>query len=189
MIAGIEAFKRRSAQLSPLSPVVPAVPATRKPNRDGLSPLSPPENTIPANESAKTTYRVSLNQANDSDEAPADWWATFREKIDQCDRLIHQLCDLRGDDEARRADLLATRKRAAPVHLDGDIEYLEKQIASRTPAPITQSRGRCIECESFARVGTGERCAHPDRSPAGEPARADCLPAHQCERFIHWRQP
>ncbi len=73
---------------------------------------------------------------------------------------------------------------------DGDKSALaiaESAIAraALTPSPATR---RCIECEHFARVGvTGERCSHPDRSPPGEPARADCLPAHQCERFIHWR--
>lgn len=73
---------------------------------------------------------------------------------------------------------------------DGDKSALaiaESAIAKAalTPSPATR---RCIECEFFARVGvTGERCSHPDRSPPGEPARADCLPAHQCERFIHWR--
>ncbi len=127
--------------------------------------------------------------ANESDEAPLGWWATFRARIDCCDQLINRLCDLRGDDDARRADLLAVRKRMAPVKLDGDIAYLEIEIAHLTPSvpALKQATGRCIECEHFARVGTGERCAHPDRSPAGEPPRADCLPAHQCERFIHWR--
>lgn len=123
--------------------------------------------------------------ANESDEASSDWWSTLRAKIDRCDHLIHQLCDLRGDDDARRADLLAVRKHMAPVKIDGDIAYLEREIDRLTPAPAKPARGRCIECLSFARVGTGERCSHPERSPVGEPLRADCLPAHQCERFVH----
>ena len=57
--------------------------------------------------------------------------------------------------------------------------------AALTPAPTPR---RCIQCEHFVRVGlTGERCSHPDRSPPGEPPRADCLPADQCKTFIHWR--
>ena len=116
---------------------------------------------------------------------PAQWWATLKPRIEHCDRLIRKLCDLRGDDEARRDDLLAVRKRMAPVCLDEDIEYLTAEIASLTPVATAPSRGRCIECVSFARVGTGQRCAHPDRSPPGEPERADRLPANQCERFIH----
>ena len=57
--------------------------------------------------------------------------------------------------------------------------------AALTPSPATR---RCIECEFFARVGLiGERCSHVERSPPGEPPRAECMPAHQCERFIHWR--
>ncbi len=116
-----------------------------------------------------------------------DFWQTLRARIDECDALIHQLCDLRGDDDEHRADLLAVRKRMAPQKLDSDIAYLKAEIAALTPLPSTQTRGRCIECVSFAHMGTGERCAHPDRSPASEPERADCLPANQCERFIHWR--
>jgi hypothetical protein len=126
--------------------------------------------------------------ANDDElmtDQAAQFWETFSERVRRCDRLIHRLCDLRRDTDAERADLLAVRRRVAPAQLDGDIEYLAAEIAKL--APITQTRGRCIECVSFVRVGIGQRCAHPDRSPAGEPERADCLPAHQCERFIHWR--
>jgi hypothetical protein len=138
------------------------------------------------------TSRVSQGgiAANDdelmTDEA-ALFWSTFLARVTKCDRLIHQLCELRGDDEARRADLLAVRKRMAPARLDGDIAYLENEIASHTPVPVTQQRGLCIECASFVRAGRTERCGHPDRMPVGEPGWADCLPSHHCERFIHWR--
>ena len=81
---------------------------------------------------------------------------------------------------ARRADLTNN-----PEITGFWARLLEPTIDTETPTP-RQARRRCIECEHFARVGIGERCAHPDRSQPGEPARADCLPAHQCERFIHW---
>ena len=79
----------------------------------------------------KAEIVAALTAANDSeqptDEAD-DFWKTFRARIDQCDALIHQLCDLRGDDDDHRADLLAVRKRMAPQKLDGDIFYLKNEI-------------------------------------------------------------
>jgi hypothetical protein len=101
----------------------PAIPATLK-KKDGYKP----------SEIAGITRIAVANEkrdelpANESGEAPSDWWATLRAKIDQCDQLIHQLCDLRGDDAARRADLLAVRRRMAPEKLDGDIAYLHCEI-------------------------------------------------------------
>ncbi len=132
---------------------------------------------------------AALTAANDTElpiDDADDFWQTLRARIDECDRLIYRLCDLRGNDDGHRADLLAVRKRMAPQKLDSDIVYLKAEIAALTPA-AKLTRGRCIECVSVARVGRGERCAHPERSPTDEPDRADCLPAHQCERFIHWR--
>lgn len=138
----------------------------------------------------KAEIVAALTAANDAEqmtEAADDFWQTLRARIDECDALINELCDPRGDDDEHRAALLSQRKRMAPIKLHSDIAYLRAEIATLTPPPPTQTRGRCIECKHFARVGIGERCAHPDRSPQGEPDRADCLPAHQCERFIHWR--
>lgn len=65
---------------------------------------------------------------------------------------------------------------------------LDPTITTSTPPP-RQTLRRCVECEHFARVGVGERCAHPDRSPPGEPQRAECRPAYRCERCNHWRNP
>ena len=76
-----------------------------------LSPISP----------NSTGQPLAANEAD-------DFWQTLRARIDECDRLIHQLCDLRGDDEAHRADLLAVRKRMAPQKLDSDIAYLKNEI-------------------------------------------------------------
>ncbi len=141
-----------------------------------------------ANPKAGEFFDISAEASIEPTETPSDWWETLRARIDECDRLIHELYNLRGDDDAHRAGLLAVRKRMAPVHLVGDIVYLKAEIAALTPA-AKLTRGRCIECTSFALAGLGHRCSHPDRSPAGEPPRAECLPAHQCERFVHWRKP
>ena len=62
-----------------------------------------------------------------TDEA-AEFWRTFLARVTECDELINSLCDLRGDDDARRADLLAVRKRMAPQKVDGDIAYLKTEI-------------------------------------------------------------
>jgi hypothetical protein len=161
-----------------------------------VGPKQAAERWAPQLRQHKAEILVVLTAANDS-ELPDDlaqleaddFWRTLRARIDECDRLIHLLCDLRADDDERRNDLLAVRKRMAPDMLDFDIAYLNGEITKLTPAAPSQeqTRGRCIECVHVARASRGERCAHPDRSPAGEPKRADCLPAHQCDRFIHWR--
>ena len=73
MMAAIEAFRRRHADLSPLSPDVPESLGTREANRDELSPvspLSPHENTIPASETAKP-HCITLGHADESNEATA----------------------------------------------------------------------------------------------------------------------
>ena len=59
----------------------------------------------------------------------ARFWHRFTERIDECDRLIQELCDLRGDTEKHRADLLAARKTMAPANLVCDIAYLKTAIA------------------------------------------------------------
>ena len=62
-------------------------------------------------------------------EQAACFWHRFTERIDECDRLIQELCDLRGDTEKHRADLLAARKTMAPANLVCDIAYLKTAIA------------------------------------------------------------
>ena len=57
-----------------------------------------------------------------------DFWDTLRARIDECDALIHQLCDARDDDDEHRAALLAVRKRMAPDKLSSDIRYLRAEI-------------------------------------------------------------
>ena len=73
-----------------------------------------------------------------TDEA-AEFWSTFLARVTECDELINSLCDLRGDDDARRADLLAVRKRMAPQKVEGDIAYLkaEIEVVSRSRSATT----------------------------------------------------
>ena len=122
-------------------------------------------------------------------ETASGWWATLGGRVTECDRLINQVCDLRGDTATERAVLLHVRRHSAPVHLDADINYFTAAVAALTPVPpaATQTTGRCIECKYFVRVGVGERCSHPARAPVGEPERAGTLPGNDCEKFIYWR--
>ena len=96
-----------------------------------IGPKQVTERWAPQLRQHKAEIVAAHTAANDSeqptDEAD-DFWKTFRARIDQCDALIHQLCDLRGDDDDHRADLLAVRKRMAPQKLDGDIFYLKNEI-------------------------------------------------------------
>lgn len=73
---------------------------------------------------------ANICRADFSDTPDADaWWATLAARIAECDRLIHQLCDLRGDSPEHRAELLAVRRRMAPDRIDSDIGYLRREIA------------------------------------------------------------
>lgn len=60
----------------------------------------------------------------------ASFWHGFKGRVDECDRLIHELCDLRSDTSEHRAILLEIRKRMAPNSIDGDIAYLQQQVAN-----------------------------------------------------------
>lgn len=53
------------------------------------------------------------------------FWTTLKARIVECDRLIHRVCDLRGDSDEYRAEMLAIRRRIAPAKLDSDIAYLK----------------------------------------------------------------
>lgn len=199
MIAGVEAFRRRRDAFVPLSPVVPQTQGTRGTNRgvaSPLSPLSPYKNNIAASETRNTAFRVTLVRADQADGAIADclptdeanvFWSTFLERVNHCDQLIDQLCNLRGDSADSRADLLKARRNTSPENLDGDITYLLTSIAALTPPPPVPATGRCIDCQYLRRAGVGERCGHAARCTPGEPPVTDCLPAHTCSLFIHWR--
>jgi len=61
--------------------------------------------------------------------AEADvFWITLKARIAECDALIHRVCDLRGEPDEYRAEMLAIRKRMAPEKLDSDIAYLKAVI-------------------------------------------------------------
>lgn len=64
----------------------------------------------------------------ESEEA-AEFWRDLIARVDECDRLIHELCDLRNDTDEHCADLLAVRKRMAPTHIDSDTAYLRNDNA------------------------------------------------------------
>lgn len=70
---------------------------------------------------------IAANDPQNTDDA-AEFWATLAARIDECDRLIHRLCDIRQDDDEDRAALLEQRKRIAPEKLDTDIAYLKAVI-------------------------------------------------------------
>ena len=158
-----------------------------------IGPKSATERWAPQLRQYKAEIVAALTLVSDNslvmDEAEA-FWSTFIARVDHCDSLIHALCDIRNDTEKERADLLASRKRTSPENLDSNITHLTAEIATLTPATTT---GRCIECQHFVRVrvglgvGVGERCSHPNRSLSTEPPRAQCLPDHRCEQFIHWK--
>lgn len=71
--------------------------------------------------------RDSTGQALATPEAD-EFWQSLTARVDECDRLINELCDLREDDDEHRAALLEQRKRMAPTHLDSDIAYLKREI-------------------------------------------------------------
>lgn len=68
----------------------------------------------------------------------ASFWQGFKGRVDECDRLIHELCDIRGDDQARRDDLIRTRQRMSPTNVESDIRYLldESERVSLARKPL-----------------------------------------------------
>ena len=81
-------------------------------------------------ENAPAHYVPEADEARtlqNTDDA-AEFWATLTARIDEADRLINRLCDVRHDDDEHRAALLEQRKRMAPSHLDSDIAYLKREI-------------------------------------------------------------
>lgn len=167
----------------------PAIPATAtQKSGEKASGVARIARIAVANEKRNELFSRVAIAANDTEEAPPAWWDTFLSRVTECDELIHQLCSLRGDDEARRADLLATRKRTSPANLDGDIEYLMSEIAALT-APAAPTTARCIACQHFKLAGLGHRCSHPEKVLPNEPPIVECLPDNQCNQFVNWQNP
>ena len=125
---------------------------------------------------------------DESDESKI-FWSNLIERINWCDLLIHELCDVRGDDQVRRDDLILTRKRIAPDNIDADIRYLLEEIErvtlTSTPEPIRD----CRDCEHHrGRNNNALRyCVSPDsavqRDDALASAIVDCRVATRCNAF------
>ena len=111
-----------------------------------IGPKQVTERWAPQLRQYKAEILAALTAANDAGlptDPSDDFWQTLRASIDECDRLIHELCDIRGDDLETRADLLAVRKRMAPNSLAGDIAYLKAGIAEADHSSvITAAKSR-----------------------------------------------
>ncbi len=91
---------------------------------------------------------LSSDAANeDESEESKIFWSNLIDRINWCDLLIHELCDVRGDDQARRDDLLAVRKRMAPDRIDGDIHYLLEEIERVAPTSSPEPIRDCRDCD------------------------------------------
>ena len=133
---------------------------------------------------------LSNNAANDdgTDESEI-FWSNLIDRINWCDLLIHELCDIRGDDQARRDDLILTRQRMAPNMIDGDIRYLLEEIARVTPTPSSEPTRDCRDCDHHrGRNNNAVRyCVSPDGAAQRDDAVAsvivDCSVATLCKAF------
>ena len=83
--------------------------------------------------------RNSTGQALATPEADA-FWQTLPARIDECDRLINQLCDVRQDSDEDRAALLEQRKRVAPEQLAADVRYLREQLAKEQTTHLKDTK-------------------------------------------------
>ena len=117
------------------------------------------------------------------------FWSNFVDRINWCDFLIHELCDVRGDDQARRDDLILTRQRMAPTHLDTDVRYLLDEIERVTPTSLPEPIRDCRDCEHHrGRNDNAIRyCVSPDGAAQRDGALSnviqDCNIAARCEAF------
>ena len=144
--------------------------------------------TVAVAQSSGEIFDVDLGTGNDS-EIHLDFWSNLIDRINWCDLLIHELCDIRGDDQARRDDLILTRQRTAPVNIDGDIRYLLDEIERVTPTPSPEPIRDCRDCDHHrGRDNNAIRyCVAPDSAAQRENALAsvivDCSIATRCRAF------
>ena len=119
----------------------------------------------------------------------AEFWQGFIDRVNECDRLIHELCDLRNDTPEHRADLLAVRKRMAPARIDDDIKHLCEAIEQATPKAPTEPERDCRDCMHHrGRDNNRVRyCINADSAAqhGGSLASAipDCSIASRCSEF------
>ena len=135
-------------------------------------------------------FDASNAAANDGEpEETADFWDGFIDRVNECDRLIHELCDIRGDDQARRDDLICTRKRTAPNNVDSDIKYLCEEIVLLTPTPSLEPQRDCRDCDHHrGRDNNRIRyCINADGAAQQHDSLAsaitDCSVAARCRAF------
>ena len=153
--------------------------------------------TLPAQCSVGNT--AHYNPENSSDRTLQDdadlaadaacFWSNLLDRINWCDLLIHELCDMRGDDQARRDDLILTRQRMAPNMIDGDIRYLLEEIARVTPTSLPEPMRDCRDCDHHR--GRNNNAVRYFVSPDGAAQRddavasviVDCSVATLCKAF------
>jgi len=82
---------------------------------------------LASSQTSRRDIADSITKSEPNDDAD-DFWQKLRARIAECDALIHRVCDLRGDPDEYRAELLAIRKRMAPAKLESDIAYLKAVI-------------------------------------------------------------
>ena len=125
----------------------------------------------------------------DESEESEIFWSNLIDRINWCDLLIHELCDIRGDDQARRDDLILTRQRTAPANVDGDIRYLLEEIDRVASMPSSEPKRDCRDCDHHrGRNNNAVRyCVSPDGAAQRDDAVAsvivDCSVATRCKAF------
>ena len=156
-------------------------PVKLAPNSTRLARAKPvPALTLSPNSRNSTGQPLAGTEAD-------DFWCNLTARIDEIDALINQLCDLRNDSDEHRADLLAVRKRMAPVHLDVDIRYLLEEIERATPASLPEPTRDCRDCEHHRGRAHLRYCLNPDGVVQRDDALAspivDCSIASRCQAF------
>ena len=171
----------RATSSDPTATAIPANPAT------GLLAVA-----------ESSSFSSSSLPANDDDNVDgyyydpveaARFWEGLTDRINWCDILIHELCEIRGDSQARRDDLLLTRQRTSPANVDSDIrsllEEIERVAPTSTPEPIRD----CRDCNHHrGRNNNAIRyCVATDSAAQRDNALAsvivDCSIATHCKAF------
>jgi hypothetical protein len=134
---------------------------------------------------------ISESEAANEDESEESliFWSNLIDRIHWCDFLIHTLCDVRGDDQARRGDLIRTRQRTSAANVDSDIRYLLAEIETVMPTSLPEPKRDCRDCDHHrGRNNNSVRyCVSPDGPAQRDDALAspivDCSIATRCRAF------
>ena len=154
-------------------------------------PSYSPMNTgmLPSSQSSQAGISDSSAANDDDSKESTIFWANLVDRISWCDVLLHELCDIRGDDQARRDDLSRTRQRMAPANIDSDIRYLLEEIALATPASSSEPKRDCRDCDHHRNRNNNaiRYCVSPDgaaqRDDALASVIADSSVATRCKAF------